>query len=224
MATGVLALAGVIGLAACSTGPSGSSSASGADAGSSSGRTTTSSGPLVITPRHSSSTSQGAVTTAAAGLGSPVGAFASALGIDSGDSCAATSPCFGPGVVNGESGTTFEFTSVLVRDGLVLGYDQSFQSRTALAKAEAWVLRYLPADARQGPVTVDTVGGSCALFDVSSATLAATFAGHPSIGDASGIVGVKLSYTDDNDRVLYDPQNIQDAVVTVGPVNPSSPC
>jgi len=216
--TGILA-AGLL-LAACSGGPPAPSAASVTGAPSTSSSAPTSDSGAV----SGHSTSSTANSTAAAGLGSPVSAFTAALGMDSGDACGATSPCFGPGLVNGESGQTYEFTNVLVRDGLVLGYDQSFPSRTPLAKAQAAILKYLPPDARAGSVTVATNRGSCGLFDVTSATLAATAAAHPSIGDPSGVVGVKLSYSDTNDQVVYDPQNIQDALVTFAAVNLSEPC
>lgn len=192
-------------------GSSGSASTGGAHGAGNGGSTTTTNGSSSL-PRTKLA------------FGATINAFSSAFVADNADFCSPASPCYGPAVVNAESGSTFEFTDVLVSQGLVLGYDQSFASRTPLSKAEALVLQFLPADAHVGPVTVDTNGGSCGLFDVTSPSLADTLNAHPGTGDTLGIIGVDMSYTDNNDNVVYDPDNIQDASVTMAPVDPSEKC
>jgi hypothetical protein len=44
--------------------------------------------------------------------------------------------------------------------------------------------------------TIEHNGGSCAMFNITSPTLATIFVASPKVGDASGMLGVELSYTD----------------------------
>lgn len=152
-------------------------------------------------------------------------AMKAAHGSDSGPGakCTAANACFGGGLRNDESGETYQFTTVLVAAGLITGYEQNFPPDTSLSTAKSEVLQWMPKDATMGPVTVDHNGGSCGLTDITSPTLAKLFSA-PAIGDPQGVIGVEFSYTDANLDLSYDPNNIQDASMSVAPSDPTAGC
>jgi hypothetical protein len=153
-----------------------------------------------------------------------------AHGADSGPeaSCTANS-CFGPGVTN-ESGHTYLFTAVITGTGtantdLITGYQQNFASNTPMTAAEQEVAQWLPRDAALGPEAVDhdSQGNSCAQVNVTSPTLGKLFSSH-GIGNPQGVIGVEFSYIDSNLNMVYDPANVQDATVSLGPDSSTDSC
>ncbi len=112
----------------------------------------------------------------------------------------------------------------MVGDGIIGGYQQNFTDNTAASVAEQEVLHWLPADSTMTALKVDRHGGSCGLFNITSPTLAALFSAHPQIGDPQGVLGVELSYTDSNLNITYDANNVQDASISVLPVDPTANC
>lgn len=84
-------------------------------------------------------------------------------------------------------------------------------------------MEYVPSDGTASCVVIDN-NGSCAMYNITSPAFAGVFGAFPKIGDPSGVVGVELSYTDSNDNIVYNPNNIQSTNVIVGPTNPSDNC
>lgn len=159
------------------------------------------------------------------GIGATVAEMKDAHGLARGPGqvCTAKDSCFGARVTDATSGKTYLFTSVDIASGLIVGYTQNFRNGTSLAAAEKAILRWFPADAVMGPLTVDDNGGSCGMFNITSPTLGTLFA-NPKVGDPQGVVGVELNYINANLNIVYDPHNVQEADVYVGPINPSDSC
>ena len=84
-------------------------------------------------------------------------------------------------------------------------------------------MQWMPSNATKSAVTVDTNGGSCAVYNITSPTLA-TLLGAPAIGDSQGVLGVELSYTDSNLNISDDPDNVQDATISIEPSDPTTGC
>ena len=162
------------------------------------------------------------------GIGSTVAQMTSAHGHARGVGvvCSATNSCFGNRVTNDESGKTFQFSSVLVGSGVILGYGQNFTRGTTSAEAVSQVMKFFPKDAVAGPITVSHNGGSCGLFNVTSATLAKAFiaAKQTAKGYTPGDVGVALEYTNSSFNIVYDPNNVEDAQVSPIPTTPNEAC
>lgn len=219
----LLCFAGVaLGLAACT-----SSSASSTTSSSSS--TTTIAAPH---PTTTSTTAVPVTTSPAAsaasqltGIGTTLARMEAIHGLDNGpgSTCATTGACFGAPVVNDESGRTYQFTSVSVVGGLITGYQQNFAPDTTVSAAESEIMQWMPKDATLGPLTIDENGGSCALFNITSPTLASLF-NTALIGDGQGVLAVELSYTDPDLNVIYDPNDVQDAAIAATSSDPSSSC
>lgn len=201
--------------------------------GSSSGSTTT-----TTTKASTSSTAKASATgsaTAASGvqalaakltgIGTTVAHMKAIHGRDeiSGGACSAGPVCFGAPVKNAED-DGYQFTAALESDGIITGYTQAFPTGTSTATAQSEVLQWLPSDATAGPLTVVTTNGSCAMYDITSPTLAKVFSAYPSIGDPSGVLGVELSYTDANGNSTYDPNNVESASISISPSDPSGGC
>ena len=159
------------------------------------------------------------------GLGATIAQFKAAHGVDHGPgvSCQASNSCFGGGLQNAESGKTYQFTTVDTGDGIVFAYDQSFLDNTTIAEAKAEVLQWMPKDTTVTSFFIDTNGGTCAMMNLVSPTLGKVL-GDPKIGDPQGVVGVEFSYTNSNENITYNPDNVQDAVVDIVPASATVSC
>lgn len=160
-------------------------------------------------------------------LGATVAQFTAAHGADSGPGaiCTAVNACFGPSLVNDESGPaqTYEFGNVSVDGGIVSGYSMNFATGTTIADAKAAVLAWLPRDTVTTLYQVGHNSGSCVLWNLRSPTLAGEL-GTPKIGDPQGELGVTLGYVTSDLTNLYDPNNVEHADVSVLPNNPTDSC
>jgi hypothetical protein len=137
--------------------------------------------------------------------------------------CSAAPHCFGVPIKN-EEGAVYQFTGVMVDDGIVDGYTQAFENGTRIAQAESQVLQWMPKDAKMSPVTIDHNGGSCAVANITSATLANVFSSAPKVGDPRGIIGVEFGYINASLNQVYNPNNVEHAVLSVVPSNPTAAC
>ncbi len=160
-------------------------------------------------------------------LGATVAQFKAAHGADSGPGaiCTAVNACFGPSLVNDESGPapTYEFGNVSVDGGIVSGYSMNFATGTTIADAKAAVLAWLPRDTVTTLYKVDHNNGSCVLWNLRSPTLAREL-GTPKIGDPQGELGVTLGYVTSDLTNLYDPNNVEHADISVLPNSPTDSC
>lgn len=181
---------------------------------------TVSSGGSESTVGAATSATPGALT----GMGATVAQMGAQHGVDQipGGACSAEPHCFGASIKNDEN-ALYQFTSISVGNGLIDGYSQAFLPNTTLANAESGVLQWLPPDSRMSAVTPDNNGGGCAMFNITSPTLAKLFT-DPKIGDPQGVVGVQVGYIDANLTQVYDPNNIQHAYLTIGPSDPTAAC
>ena len=158
------------------------------------------------------------------GIGSTISQMVSAHSADQGpgDVCAAANSCFGRTVTNDESGKTYQFTGALTGSGLIEYYQQNFTKGTTAASAVAQVLKYLPKDARAGPIVVGHNGAnSCGLLNITSPTLARIFtqAGQTASGHPAGELGIVLQYVNSNLTIVYDLSNVEEALVTPVSIN-----
>lgn len=178
-----------------------------------------------VSAQKPSTSANSVASQALTGMGATVEAMKAAHGADTGSGgiCSAANSCFGPGLSNNDSGSTFLFTNVIVTDGLVTGYQQNFPTDTSLATAESEIMRWMPSDATIGTLSVDHNGGSCGLVNITSPTLGKVFS-DPKIGDPQGIIGVSLEHLGANQDPAYDPNDIETAVLGVVPINPSANC
>lgn len=151
--------------------------------------------------------------------------FKAVHGADSGPGviCTAVNACFGPKVKNDESGATYEFGNVSVDAGIVDAYTQNFVPGTTIDEAKAEVLKWLPKDTIVTSFAIDHKGGSCAQWNLASATLGKEL-GAPRIGDPQGVLGVTFEYINANLRITYDPNNVQDASISDLPDSPTDSC
>jgi hypothetical protein len=160
-------------------------------------------------------------------LGGTLNGFTAVHGVDSGPGaiCSDANVCFGPRLVNDESAPapTYEFTSVGLGGGIVTDYDMNFANGTTIADAKAEVLRWLPQDTAATLFGIDHNGGSCAIWNLRSRTLARVL-GAPSIGDPSGILTVEFSYIDANLNTVYEPNNVESASILIIPGSLSDMC
>jgi hypothetical protein len=160
-------------------------------------------------------------------LGATVAQFKAAHGADSGPGiiCTAANSCFGPGLVNAETGPapTYEFITVSVTGGIVDGYSMEFPNGTSILAAKASVLEWLPRDATTTLYKVAHTNGSCVLWNVRSRTLARVL-GAPAIGDPQGDLGIILGYVTPDITNLYDPNNVEHADISVLPNSPTDGC
>ena len=148
----------------------------------------------------------------------------SAHGVDRGpgETCTSGPVCFGASIKNDE-GELYQFTGVSITGGIVDGYTQAFLPGTTLASAESQILQWMPKDATMTAVTIDRNGGSCAMANISSPTLAKVFSA-PKIGDPKGVVGIELGYIDANLHQVYNPGNVEHADLSVLPTDPTAAC
>jgi hypothetical protein len=159
-------------------------------------------------------------------LGATVAQFKAVHSADSGPGaiCTAVNACFGPSVVNNESGPHgYEFGNVSVDGGIVSGYTMNFATGTTIADAKAAVLAWLPPDTVTTLYQVDHKNGSCVLWNLKGPTLAREL-GTPTVGDPQGDLGVTLGYITDDLTNLYDPNNVEHADISVLPNSPTDSC
>lgn len=161
------------------------------------------------------------------GIGSTVAVMRKVHGADRGPGqfCTVADVCFGGAIRNAEDGSTYQFSAVDVTGGVVDGYTQAFTTGSDLSIAQEEILRWLPSDARAGPVAVQhSATGSCAIYDIFSPTLAKVL-GTPKIGDSAGVLGVVLtSPSADLTVSKYDPSDVESAGIGVGPEDPTTGC
>jgi hypothetical protein len=140
--------------------------------------TPTGSQPTATAPTATAAPTTSAASSNLTGLGATVAQMKAKHGADSGPGvlCTAANSCFGAGVTNDESGKTYQFVDVSVQAGLIVGYQQNFPTNTSVSVAESQILQWLPKDSIMGAVTIDHTGGSCALYNITSPTLAQLFA------------------------------------------------
>ena len=163
------------------------------------------------------------------GIGATLAQMKAAHGLDMPRSgfCSSGPDCYGAGFTNEESpkpGFNYQFTAVSHDDGLIDGYTQAFNTGTTIAQAESQVLQWMPKDAKMTAITIDRNGGSCAMANISSATLAKLFSKAPKIGDPKGVIGVEFGYIDANLNQVYNSNNIEHADLSVAPSNPTAAC
>lgn len=84
-------------------------------------------------------------------------------------------------------------------------------------------MEYLPPDAKAGPLTVWRTGSdSCGVLNITSNTLASEFAKAgqaPANGHPANEIGVELGYVDTALNRVYDPNNVEDAMVSPLSIN-----
>lgn len=99
----------------------------------------------------------------------------------------------------------------------------NFPNDTSIADAKAQVLALLPTDTAVTYFGVDSNNGSCGQWNLRSPILAQVF-GSPKIGDPQGDVGVDFFHLDASGTSVYDPSNIQAAIVSILPGSPTLNC
>ena len=123
-------------------------------------------------------------------------------------------------VHNSGSGRTFLFTAVTTTAGVATGFTENFPKNTKATTAIAKIMRTMPRDATRTPVIVDTNGGSCGMFNVTSRTLGKVH----KIGDSEGVVGVELLHAAANGNSVYSTTNVQTATLVAAATNPADDC
>jgi hypothetical protein len=182
--------------------------------------------PLLAVGCGSSSSSSGTSTTSATTSPAPsayTGFGATARDWQSahpeGTEGCAPQHCYGPKVQTGTNETQYEFTSVSVSnaESRIDGYTQALGEGMIEAAAKAAVLNLLPRDTHTTEFWIEHQNGSCASWNVRSATLARWFAKDPKIGDPQGIIGIVLYTPNSNGESEYKSGKIAFANVTVAP-------
>lgn len=161
------------------------------------------------------------------GMGSPVSSWVHSYGHARGPGavCSAKNSCFGVSVRNAASGRTFAFVNVGVTDGIVSGFTAQFPNHTPLATVEAELGPMLGMTGPFPPVTVDHVGGSCGIINLTLPALGSTKRlGNPKIGDPAGTIGIVLDSINATLTPFYKANNIQTALVSVASVAPTESC
>jgi hypothetical protein len=196
-----LVYAGIIGIAVSIAGCGGSTNAS-------------SSTPTAATSAASGTASPGTWTGMGARLSDWEAAHPKGAG-SSGSGCSGGG-CYGTQVtLDGEP--THQFTGLSTTgppEDRVDGYEQAIGDGTPLAAAKADVLKLMPSDTRVTAFFVTHENGSCASWNLKSATLGRWFSGKK-VGDAEGAIGVDFYATNSNDEPVFDPNNVSFASVTI---------
>lgn len=172
---------------------------------------------VVLTATSPALASSGHHKSKLAGMGATPAEMKAAHGVSyiKGGLCSAAPHCFGPGMHNNE-GFTYLFTADTFQDGVLTDYTQAFPTNTSAATAESEILRWLPSDAHMGAITILHKGGSCAVYTITSATLAKVFSAHPKIQDPNGVIAVEMQYVNSNGNDVYNPSNVEDATLDAG--------
>jgi ABC-type Fe3+-hydroxamate transport system substrate-binding protein len=128
--------------------------------------------------------------------------------------------CYGGKVQLGPNESQYEFITVETSgppDNRVDGYTQALGEGVIVAAAKAAVLKLLPSDTRTLAFWVEHQNGSCASWNVRSATLGRWFAANPKVGDPQGIIGINLYTPNSNGESEYSPNKVSLANVGVAP-------
>lgn len=128
-------------------------------------------------------------------------------------------PCYGSSVTEGGIPTA-QFSGVTTTGSpayRVDGYRQSLGDGTPVAIAKAEVLKLLPPDTRtMSYEVVHSADGSCALWNVKSATIGRWLAeAGPKVGDSQGALGIELSAYSSSDEPVYQASNIGHAIISI---------
>ena len=157
-------------------------------------------------------------------MGAPLTSFESAHPKNLAHCSAGT--CFGSQITNSE-GSADEFTTLMTGGPVnrVDGYTQAFVNGTNGAEAKAEVLALMPRDTKTTAFFVrhDSIGNSCAFWNIKSATLGRWFSA-PKIGDPTGIMGIELSTIDSAGNSVYDPSHVTSASVGLGSLDHGTNC
>lgn len=134
--------------------------------------------------------------------------------------------CYGEKVtVDGES--LYQFTSFSTSgppEYRVTGYEQVLGENISIEQAKSDVLMFMPPDTKPTAFFVSHEGGSCALWNLKSATLGRLLAKDPKIGDTQGAIGVVFGTHNSNDEPSYSPTNVNDAIVGIAASAPGTSC
>jgi hypothetical protein len=116
--------------------------------------------------------------------------------------------CYGGFVTTGGQRQT-QFILAQTNDGRIVGYVQNIADGTSLADAKAQALALLPSDTKTISFSVQHDGGTCADWNLRSATLGKAL---KSYGDGHGNIGIELNtlLTDGSDG--YNTRDINTAV------------
>jgi hypothetical protein len=179
--------------------------------------------PATTTSQPTSSPTTQPASSGPVGIGSTVAQMTAAYGVARGPGllCSSADSCFGGPVQNDESGHTYQYTTVSVQNGLVLGYTMNFAKGTTASDAVLQLLLGLPHDATHTAIVVGhnaATNSSCGLLNITSPTIGRilTKAGETGIpGHSTDELGVYLSYTNPSQNAVYDPNNVEDASVSV---------
>jgi hypothetical protein len=189
------------------------------------------SAPATTTSLPTSTPTTQPIPSGPVGIGSTVAQMTAAYGVARGPGqfCSSTDACFGGPLQNDESGHTFQFTTVSIQKGLVLGYTMNFAKGTTASDAVLQLLLGLPRDATHTAIVVGhnaALNSSCGLLNITSSTIGRilTKAGETGIpGHPADELGVYLSYTNPSLNLVYDPNNVEDATVTLLSFNLNAP-
>jgi hypothetical protein len=137
--------------------------------------------------------------------------------------CSATD-CYGPAVKN--STAKFEFTYITTAKGRVDGFDLALRRGTPYVRAELQVAELFPGDIEMSSLNVihrDSFGNACAVYNLSSKTLAHVF-GNQAFGGSHGTVGVELASVLANGDTVYNPGNVDLVLVVPSYLGSNADC
>lgn len=159
------------------------------------------------------------------GVGSTVSSWRRAYRVDRKRSgqCEPKNACFGSSLRNSDSGHTYQFTNVDEAGGVVDIYQENFRNGTTVQQVERALEQSLPANVGRPKLVVGNIGGSCGLINVTSRTLGGEL-GNPKIGDPQGVVGIELQDLSASHTSVFNPKNVQTAIVAVGPLSLFESC
>jgi hypothetical protein len=156
------------------------------------------------------------------GFGDTLHQWAAAFPADT-NGCSAVN-CFGPAVK--DSTAPFEFTYVTTEKGRVDGFDLALRRGTAEVRAELQVAELFPGDIQMSSLDVihrDSFGNACAVYNLSSKTIAHIFGNH-AFGDSNGTIGVELATVLPNGNTSYNPGNVDLVLVVPSYLGSSADC
>jgi hypothetical protein len=139
--------------------------------------------------------------------------------------CEAT-PCYGGQMPDGGKLTDqfSELTTTEAPEYRVDGYTEAIGDGTSLATAKADVLKLLPADTTVTAFWISHEGGSCAFWNLKSATLGRWFAKTQKVGDAQGALGIAFFAYTSGDEWTFDPNNVSNAEIGIAPERRGTSC
>lgn len=139
------------------------------------------------------------------------------------DGCSAGT-CFGPKVQTGPNESSYEFVTVeTTPETRVDGWTQNLGEGQIEAAAKVAVRQLLPKDTRTLQFFIDHENGSCAIWNVQSATLGRWFAA-PKVGDPQGLMSIDLTGSNANGEPVWDPEKVTTANVSLGTTKLGTSC